>query len=82
MSPNPASTEVEISIYDSSEESRSASYYRYTVTILDNNDTVVLQRNYSGKQFTVPVSSLSNGTYTVELNNGEVTYTQQLTIKH
>jgi lysyl endopeptidase len=86
MSPNPASTEVEITISAGLEEgSKSANWYsddEYTVTVLDIYGTVKIQRKYSGNKFTIPVSSLKDGSYIVKINSKKINSSKQLIVKH
>lgn len=85
MSPNPASTEVEITLSDGQQEglksSNLVSNDEFTVTILDKYGTARIQKKYSGKKFTVPVSSLKEGNYFVKIDNGKITATKQIIIK-
>jgi hypothetical protein len=85
MSPNPASTEVEITLSDGQQEglisSNVASDDEFTVTIFDNYGTARIQKKYSGKKFKVSVSSLKEGNYFVKIDNGKITATKQLIIK-
>lgn len=86
MSPNPASTEVEITISTGLEEgSKNANWYsddEYTVTVLDIYGTVKIQRKYSGNKFTIPVSSLKDGSYIVKINSKKINSSKQLIVKH
>ena len=86
MSPNPASTEVEITISAGLEEgSKSANWSsddEYTVTVLDIYGTVKIQRKYSGSKFTIPVSSLKDGSYIVKINSKKINSSKQLIVKH
>ena len=86
MSPNPASTEVEITISSGLEEGmKSASLSsddEYTVTVLDIYGTVKIQKKYSGNKFTIPVGSLKDGNYIVKVNNKKINSTKQLIVKH
>ena len=86
MSPNPASTEVEITISAGlAEGSKSASLSsddEYTVTVLDIYGTVKIQKKYSGNKFTIPVSNLKDGNYIVKVNNKKINSSKQLIVKH
>jgi len=86
MSPNPASTEVEITISAGLEEGMKSgslsSDDEYTVTVLDIYGTVKIQKKYSGNKFTIPVSSLKDGNYIVKVNNKKINSTKQLIVKH
>jgi M6 family metalloprotease-like protein len=86
MSPNPASTEVEITVSAGEAEGlKSASLSsddEYTVTVLDIYGSVKIQKKYSGNKFTIPVGSLKNGNYLVTVNNNKINSTKQLIIKH
>ena len=85
MSPNPASTEVEITINAGPEEGMKSesqsSDDEYTVTILDIYGVAKIQKKYYGKKFTVPVNSLIDGNYFVKISNGKINATKQLIIK-
>ena len=80
---NPSSEEIEISVEDgnASRNAGEASKDQFTVTISDGSGIARTQISYSGKQFTVPVSSLADGTYSVKISNGTISETQQLLIK-
>ena len=79
----PESNEIEISVDDgnAARNAGAASKDQFTVTISDGSGIARSQSSYSGKQFTVPVSSLADGTYNVKISNGTITDTQQLVIK-
>lgn len=84
--PNPASDYVEVSI--SSPEipipspSKNAEVTQYTVRIINNIGIPVFSAKKSEKSFTIPISSLKKGTYTVEIDNGKKIVTKQLIINH
>ena len=80
---NPRTNEIEISVDDgnASKNAGAASKDNFTVTILDSNKTSKAQSSYSGKNFAVSASNLSDGTYSVTISNGTITETQQLVIK-
>ena len=78
---NPKTNEIEIHVDDGQAGRSFASNTQFTVTISDNSGTARSQSNYSGNSFKVPVSSLSDGTYTVKISNGTISDTQQLVIK-
>ena len=78
---NPKTNEIEIE-FDCGQSAKSSSTNnQFTVTILDNNNTARSQNNYSGKNFAVPVSSLSDGTYDVKISDGNITATKPIVIK-
>ena len=84
MSPNPASTEIEITFNDSqSANSKSADLpeEEYLVTITDISGVTKIQKKYKGKRFTIPVQNLNEGNYFVNLKNNKLNETKQLIIK-
>ena len=80
---NPISNEIEISVDDgnASKSAGAASKDKFTVTILDSNNTARTQNNFSGKSFNLSASSLSDGIYDIRITNGTITETKQLVIK-
>ena len=77
---NPKSNEIEISI-DDGNAGRSLASSNFTVTISDSSGVSRSQGNYLGSSFTVPASSLADGTYSVKISNGTINKTEQLLIK-
>ena len=78
---NPETDEIEIRIDDGQAGRSIASNSQFTVTVSDSSGAARTQGNYSGNEFSVPVSSLADGTYTVKISNGTISDTQQLVIK-
>jgi len=88
--PNPASTEVTISVADLTSSSDDINHELSTVSSVQSNYSVKIYNSQgslmgsfirSGKSFSVPLHNLQNGTYTVEVSNGKIKDTNQLIIK-
>jgi len=87
--PNPASDIITLSVNDleSSADntidnfSVTSSISNYTIRVFDNQGKIKASFLRSGKTFTIPISNLKDGNYTVELSDGKYTDTNQLIIK-
>jgi hypothetical protein len=85
MSPNPASDYIEVSITSSETQlSSSAANLKAaqnTILITNNAGIPVFSSKKAEKTFTIPVSNLQEGIYSVTINNGKESVTKQLVIK-
>ena len=93
LSPNPASSDVQVTLVDQSQNSNNG-------TILENNSVVqdystsfqvkvltkmgieVYSTTRKGNPFTIPLNNLLDGTYIIIVNDGTNNYSAQLIIKH
>jgi Zn-dependent metalloprotease len=85
LSPNPASNEVTITITgDKSDNSMDLSKADrlYDVSIFDINGNLKIKKEYSGEKFSIPIHNLKDGEYLVRINDGKMTVTKRLIIKH
>jgi hypothetical protein len=81
LSPNPASTEVTITL-NKDKSANVASNKIYDISILDMYGILKSQNTYSGDSFQIPVYNLKNGNYFVKIKNGNTIVTKKLIIKH
>lgn len=92
LSPNPATNIVEVTMekiendspdsFSKVDESASGAVQEYTVRILNTYGTPVYSTRQTGNTFTLSTANLKNGTYIVEVSDGENVYTKQLIVKH
>jgi hypothetical protein len=90
ISPNPASDIVTINRVAASEEtdgktimmSSDDANTTYDIQIVDYYGSLHLQTTKSGDSFTLPVSNLKNGNYTIQITNGNKTSNLKLVVKH
>lgn len=54
----------------------------FTIRIFNSQSILLFTATRTGKSFTIPLNNLRNGIYIVEVNDGEYSYRQQLTVKH
>ncbi len=54
----------------------------YTVRIFDNKSNLLSTFLRSGNTFNVPLTNMRDGTYIIEVSDGNTRYTQQLLVKH
>lgn len=54
----------------------------YTIRIYNSQSTLLSTFKISGKSFNIPLINMKDGTYIVEVNDGENNYRQQLVVKH
>jgi hypothetical protein len=89
--PNPASDEVNIKVNEistSTDDTTTVSISstniipKYTIKVFNNQGKLMLSFARTGKTFTIPLVNLQEGNYTVELNDGKYTDSNQLIIKH
>ncbi|MFA5819286.1 MAG: T9SS type A sorting domain-containing protein [Bacteroidales bacterium] len=83
LSPNPASTEVTITVTKSNSEQSSLINENiiYEVSIYNMYGMLQTQKKYMGDKFTIPVYNLKEGSYFVKINNGQSVISKQLIIK-
>lgn len=78
MFPNPVSDNLTIALTD-------AKSGNYNVTITDMIGRTVLQKAYNNvsgsKNLSLPLSSISNGTYIVNITNGEAAYSKMILVE-
>lgn len=55
---------------------------KFTIHIYNNNGLMLSNLTRSGKSFNVPLTNMRDGTYIIEINDGQTSYSQQLIIKH
>jgi hypothetical protein len=94
ISPNPASTTVNVAIVkdnavmasDSTtfhtEAAISDDQTKYTVSIYNSFGTKLLSVQKSSSQFSLQVGNLQNGLYLVVVSDGKNEYSKQLVVKH
>jgi hypothetical protein len=97
LSPNPAANDVTITmnedplieIANDTELSNSFKLNsvkdepkKYTIRIYNSQSALLLTTIRSGKSFNVPLSNLQDGTYIIEVSEGNNRYTQHLIVKH
>ncbi len=89
--PNPASSEVKISINPtsspslhvvSSNSSDNTNLNSYFVNVIDVYGSIVYTDTKVEEQFTIPISKLRNGVYNVIVSDGTNTYQNKLIVKH
>ena len=94
--PNPATDEVTIAIYETESpaieendisgvivsKAIPSDQVTYTIRIYNSMGTLVSTATRTGTSFNIPLSNLRDGTYIVELNDGNNSYREQLIIKH
>lgn len=91
--PNPASNNVQLVIDGESQSSTTANaspmttnkqnpVETYSIKIYNSFGTVFYSTKKTGKEFTIPVNNLKDGSYIVEVNDGTQSESQQLIIKH
>jgi len=81
IAPNPASTEITITVTKSSQDLVSSNEI-HKVSIYNIYGILLSQHKYSGDSFIVPVSGLKDGSYIVKIDNGKSVVNKQLIIKH
>lgn len=94
LSPNPASANIQVTIIKNQLTSDDAfvspkitasspkAQTTYSVKIMDSFGTIFFQTKKTGDAFTIPVNNLQDGTYIIEANDGENSYSKQLIVKH
>jgi subtilisin family serine protease len=89
--PNPASSEVKISVNPtsssslhvvSSNSSDNTNLNSYSVNVIDVYGSIVYTDTKIAEQFTIPISKLRNGVYSVIVSDGTNTYQNKLIVKH
>lgn len=93
ITPNPSSTQVEVSIPDAvttksvmststltpTENSNTVSY---SITVVDSYGLTVYTARVKDKKFNIPTSSFRNGIYGVVVSDGTNVYQKKLIVKH
>jgi hypothetical protein len=87
LSPNPASTEVLVTLQSEEYARKSLSSKvitekEYNVRIVDNMGTVIYNGKKQGNLFSLPISRLKDGIYIVEISSNKKSANKQLIIKH
>jgi hypothetical protein len=98
MSPNPASSQVTVSISDKNSlpgaansqaisaapasGAKSGAPITYTIRIIDVNGIVYYSSKKTGNNFTIPVNDLKSGNYVVEVSDGKTASSKPLLISH
>lgn len=91
ITPNPSSTQAEVSITDASEvttstlqtsTTESLSATSYTILVVDSYGITVYSAIKKEKKFTLPTSSFRNGIYAVIVSDGINTYQNKLIVRH
>jgi hypothetical protein len=89
--PNPASGSVEVTITDKVTDTVSSitksttpddQELTYTVRITNNYGVTFYTAQRTGNCFTLPVDKLKDGTYIVQVINGDNVYSNQLVVRH
>lgn len=95
--PNPASDNVSITVNEDPQiyvandtlisrsvisNSSNVEPKTYTIRIFNNQSTLLSTCIRSGKYFSVPLTNMREGTYIIEVSEGNNRYTQQLIVKH
>lgn len=86
ITPNPAATQVEVSIPDNPAvadvQTSLAIQSAYTVSIINSYGLTVYSATASGKNVTIPTSNLQNGIYIVRVTDGTTVYQGNLIVNH
>ena len=84
LSPNPASSQLTVSISKNTLPATTASQdpVTYTVRIVDATGLVYYNSKQTAKTFSIPVSNLKNGNYVVEISDGKTISSKPLVISH
>ena len=88
LSPNPASSQVEVSVADEATTNSplsttgSSSHSSYTVTVVDSYGLTVYSATKKEKKFSIPTSSFRNGIYAVIVSDGTNVYRNKLIVNH
>jgi len=90
ISPNPSSDLIEVSLINDATSintpllatSKISDNTSYSVSVVDTYGKKVYSKTKKGKKFTVSVSSLINGIYTVVVSDGVNSYQNKLVVKH
>ncbi|GEM_PF-1453647 len=88
LSPNPSSTQVEVSIPDATTNSAMStstevqSNSSYSVTVIDSYGFTVYSAKVKDNKFNIPTSSFKNGIYAVVVSDGVNVYQKKLIVKH
>lgn len=82
LSPNPATTEIKITVNEIENNEKAVNVLStYDVSILDLYGNLVYRKEHSGKSFTIPVYNLKNGNYFVKIMNGGKEVTKKIVIR-
>lgn len=89
LTPNPASSEVQVNLSPSvpsiqtiSSQARTSISSPYSVQIVDSYGKIKYVTTKKAKKFTLLISSLPNGLYTVIVSYGKKIYQKKLFVKH
>ncbi|GEM_PF-2997161 len=83
LSPNPASTEVTITVSKTINSLNIAvENIIFDISIYDSYGVKHFQGKYSGDRFTIPVYNLKDGSYIMKIDDGNFITKKQLIIKH
>jgi len=94
MSPNPASSEVAITIGEASPQDTKQTAAKtktavatntaitYDIRITDVSGVICATLKRTGNRFTIPVNHLKNGMYIVEVSDGKTVYTKSVVVTH
>lgn len=95
--PNPASDNVTITINDdpslvatdvteltnvNKSNSIGVDPVTYSIKIYNSQSALLSTATRSGKRFNIPLVSMRDGTYIIEVSDGKNNYSQQLIVKH
>jgi hypothetical protein len=82
--PNPASDNVTITIDNDPELSSDTAVENdnYSVSLYDNQSTLIKTVARSGRSFEIPLNNIRNGTYIIEVTDGKNSCRQQLIVKN
>lgn len=80
ITPNPASTQAELSIGADAITSRIVP--EYDITVVDSYGRTVYKTTVKNKKFNIPTSSFLNGIYAVVVTDGTYVYQNKLVVKH
>ncbi|WP_431209875.1 T9SS type A sorting domain-containing protein [Puia sp. P3] len=82
MSPNPASSQLNVNITKTTLEKTSAGTTTYTVRIVDATGLEHHRSKQTSQSFTIPVCNLKNGNYILEITDGKTISSKPLIISH
>jgi hypothetical protein len=91
LTPNPSSTQVEVSIGDEATSNAGtlqpvtteiADNISYSISVVDIYGNTVYSTTKTGKKFTISTSSFRNGIYAVIVSDGKTVYQKKLIVNH
>lgn len=82
--PNPASSEVTVSIIQNMniQNNVELAELNFVVSIYDMFGAIHSKKEYSGTTFSIPVNNLKDGNYIIRFDNGKNILTKNLIVKH